>query len=55
MRSFTSTASSAGPIKTIAVYGSGLMGAGIAQVASQAGLNVAMVDLNSEALAKGSS
>ncbi|KAJ3317673.1 hypothetical protein HDU76_001092 [Blyttiomyces sp. JEL0837] len=47
--------SSAGakPITKIAVIGSGLMGAGIVQVASQAKLNVTMVDLSEDALNKG--
>ncbi|TPX39710.1 hypothetical protein SeLEV6574_g07030 [Synchytrium endobioticum] len=40
-------------IRTIAVIGSGLMGAGIVQVAAQAGLHVAMVDLSPTRLDKG--
>jgi 3-hydroxybutyryl-CoA dehydrogenase len=40
-------------IKTIGVVGAGQMGAGIAQVASQAGLQVLLMDTNAEALKKG--
>jgi 3-hydroxyacyl-CoA dehydrogenase len=40
-------------VKNITVFGSGLMGAGIVQVAAQNAFNVTMVDLNSEALKKG--
>jgi 3-hydroxyacyl-CoA dehydrogenase len=43
-----------GPIQNIAVFGSGLMGAGIVQVAAQSGFNVTMVDLKQDALKKGS-
>ena len=32
-------------VKKVAVFGAGLMGNGIAQVCAQAGLNVAMVDI----------
>ncbi|TPX36188.1 hypothetical protein SmJEL517_g01601 [Synchytrium microbalum] len=42
-------------IKKVTVIGSGLMGAGIVQVAAQAGLSVTMVDLNPDFLAKGTS
>jgi len=41
------------PVKNITVFGSGLMGAGIVQVAAQNNFNVTMVDLNPEALKKG--
>jgi len=37
-------------IKSVGVIGAGTMGAGIAQVAAQAGLNVVLFDLSSEAL-----
>lgn len=37
-------------ITTVGVIGAGTMGAGIAQVAAQAGLNVVLFDLNGEAL-----
>ncbi|KAI8916247.1 hydroxyacyl-coenzyme A dehydrogenase [Gorgonomyces haynaldii] len=40
-------------IKEVTVIGSGLMGAGIAQVAAQAGYKVTMVDTTQEALDKG--
>ncbi|KAJ3114314.1 hypothetical protein HDU96_002279 [Phlyctochytrium bullatum] len=40
-------------IKNITVIGSGLMGAGIVQVAAQSKLNVTMVDLSDNAIAKG--
>ncbi|KAI8825219.1 3-hydroxyacyl-CoA dehydrogenase [Fimicolochytrium jonesii] len=46
-------ASQVKPIERIAVVGSGLMGAGVVQVAAQAGLHVYMVDLNDESLRKG--
>jgi len=39
-------------IKNVTVIGSGLMGAGIAQVAAQTGHNVTMVDINDKALEK---
>lgn len=39
-------------IKHVTIVGSGLMGSGIAQVAAQAGQNVNLVDVNSEALVK---
>ncbi|KAF9341791.1 hypothetical protein BGZ91_002045 [Linnemannia elongata] len=56
MTSAFSTSSSAyAPhnVKNITVFGSGLMGAGIVQVAAQNAFNVTMVDLNPEALKKG--
>lgn len=40
-------------IKNVAVLGSGIMGAGIAQVAAQAGLNVKMRDIEDKFLEKG--
>ncbi|KAJ3299827.1 hypothetical protein HK104_006761 [Borealophlyctis nickersoniae] len=46
-------ATSAADVKNITVIGSGLMGAGIVQVAAQSGYNVTMVDLNQEYLSKG--
>lgn len=42
------------PIKHVAVYGSGLMGAGIVQVAAASNYKVTMVDLNQDMLNKGS-
>ncbi|ORY00497.1 3-hydroxyacyl-CoA dehydrogenase [Basidiobolus meristosporus CBS 931.73] len=42
-------------VKTIGVYGSGLMGAGIAQVAAQNGYSVILVDVSDEHLEKGKS
>ena len=41
------------PFQTVTVVGSGLMGAGIVQVAAQAGFRVTMVDVNQDALTKG--
>ncbi|KAG0224791.1 hypothetical protein BGW42_004851 [Actinomortierella wolfii] len=40
-------------VKNITVFGSGLMGAGIVQVAAQNGFQVTMVDLNESALKRG--
>ncbi|KAJ3044282.1 hypothetical protein HDV00_002602 [Rhizophlyctis rosea] len=40
-------------VQTITVIGSGLMGAGIVQVAAQSGYRVTMVDLNQDSLSKG--
>lgn len=40
-------------VKTLAVIGAGQMGSGIAQVAAQAGIRVALVDVNLEAAQKG--
>ncbi|KAF9158947.1 hypothetical protein DFQ27_008842 [Actinomortierella ambigua] len=40
-------------VKNITVFGSGLMGAGIVQVAAQNGFQVTMVDLNEAALKRG--
>ncbi|KAF9125356.1 hypothetical protein BGX30_000506 [Mortierella sp. GBA39] len=56
MTSAFSTSSSAyapHSVKNITVFGSGLMGAGIVQIAAQNAFNVTMVDLNPEALKKG--
>ncbi|KAG5458610.1 MAG: nad binding 3-hydroxyacyl-CoA dehydrogenase [Olpidium bornovanus] len=41
------------PVKNVVVVGSGLMGAGIAQVAAQSGLSVTMCDVSAEAVKKG--
>ncbi|MEM6455791.1 MAG: 3-hydroxybutyryl-CoA dehydrogenase [Acidobacteriota bacterium] len=41
------------PIRTLGVVGAGTMGAGIAQVAAQAGLTTRLVDINPDALAGG--
>jgi len=41
------------PIKKVAIFGSGLMGAGIAQVAAETGHQVLMVDIKDEFLMKG--
>ncbi|KAG0358256.1 hypothetical protein BGZ54_010503, partial [Gamsiella multidivaricata] len=53
--SFSTSSSAYAPtnVKNITVFGSGLMGAGIVQVAAQNAFNVTMVDLNPEALKKG--
>src|SRR5690349_12471175 len=40
-------------ISKITIYGAGLMGAGITQVAAQNGLNVTMVDVSPDAIQKG--
>jgi len=40
-------------IKTIAVLGAGTMGSGIAQVVAEAGLRVILIDVSTEAVAKG--
>ncbi|GMV99164.1 MAG: 3-hydroxybutyryl-CoA dehydrogenase [Candidatus Hydrogenedentota bacterium] len=40
------------PIKTVAIVGSGFMGSGIAQVVSQAGCNVRLIDTSEISLAK---
>lgn len=37
-------------VKTIVVFGAGLMGAGIAQIAAQASFNVHLVDVNDKAI-----
>eukprot|EP01097_Dermamoeba_algensis_P010894 TRINITY_DN826_c0_g1_i1.p1 TRINITY_DN826_c0_g1~~TRINITY_DN826_c0_g1_i1.p1 ORF type:complete len:315 (-),score=86.52 TRINITY_DN826_c0_g1_i1:15-959(-) len=47
IRSFSS-----GPVKTVTIIGSGLMGAGIAQVSAASGHNVNLVDLNEQVLQK---
>lgn len=44
------SASAAPEIKVVAVYGAGLMGAGIAQVAAFAGYDVRLWDVNDKAL-----
>ncbi|KAF9336309.1 hypothetical protein BG006_009047 [Podila minutissima] len=52
---FSTSSSAMAPtnVKNITVFGSGLMGAGIVQVAAQNAFNVTMVDLNPAALQKG--
>jgi len=50
---FSTTPTTYREIKNISVYGSGLMGAGIVQIAAQAGIQVTMVDLSPEHLKKG--
>ncbi|KAI8929118.1 Hadh protein [Entophlyctis helioformis] len=49
-----STSSASLALKNVTVVGAGLMGAGIVQVAAQAGFSVTMVDLSPDTLAKGS-
>ncbi|CAG8650471.1 7468_t:CDS:2 [Paraglomus occultum] len=51
IRSFSTSPSFS--IQKITIYGAGLMGAGITQVAAQNGLNVTMVDVSDEAVQKG--
>jgi enoyl-CoA hydratase/long-chain 3-hydroxyacyl-CoA dehydrogenase len=43
------------PVKTVAVMGAGLMGAGIAQVSAEKGLQVLLKDRNDEAVGRGTS
>lgn len=43
------------PVKTVAVMGAGLMGAGIAQVTAEKGLDVLLKDRNDEAVGRGTS
>ncbi|KAF9971789.1 hypothetical protein BGZ73_005171 [Actinomortierella ambigua] len=52
---FSTSSQVAAPVnvKNITVFGSGLMGAGIVQVAAQNGFQVTMVDLNEAALKRG--
>ena len=40
-------------VKTLAVVGAGQMGAGIAQVAAQTGIEVVLIDVNPEFVQKG--
>ncbi|CAH2043072.1 unnamed protein product, partial [Iphiclides podalirius] len=51
-RHFSSSSAVQSAIKNVTVIGGGLMGAGIAQVAAQAGQNVTLVDVNADILAK---
>ena len=43
------------PVKTVAVMGAGLMGAGIAQVTAEKGMTVLLKDQNNEAIGRGQS
>lgn len=51
-RSFSQSSAMSAAIKNVTVIGSGLMGAGIAQVAAQTGHTVTMVDIDGEAVKK---
>lgn len=51
-RNFSCSSAVQSAIKNVTVIGGGLMGSGIAQVSAQAGQNVILVDVNSDALAK---
>ncbi|KAK7072763.1 hypothetical protein SK128_009931 [Halocaridina rubra] len=51
-RSLSQSAAMSAAIKNVTVIGSGLMGAGIAQVAAQTGHTVTMVDIDGEAVKK---
>ncbi|KAF9435439.1 hypothetical protein BGZ76_006281 [Entomortierella beljakovae] len=52
-KAFSTSAVASKDVQNITVFGSGLMGAGIVQVAAQNNFNVTMVDLNPDALKKG--
>ncbi|XP_003382711.1 PREDICTED: hydroxyacyl-coenzyme A dehydrogenase, mitochondrial-like [Amphimedon queenslandica] len=49
-RAFSCTARASAPVHNLTVIGSGLMGAGIAQVSAQTGHNVTLVDMTNELL-----
>lgn len=49
------SADTALPVKTVAVMGAGLMGAGIAQVTAEKGISVLLKDRNDEAVGRGQS
>jgi len=51
--SFHSSARSSIDIKNVTVFGSGLMGSGIAQISAESGYNVTMVDVSEDFLLKG--
>jgi len=52
-RSFHSSRSSLADIKNVTIFGSGLMGSGIAQVSAESGHHVNIIDVNDQALQKG--
>jgi len=52
VRTFTRSAAMAAAIKNVTIIGSGLMGAGIAQVAAQTGHSVTLVDIDANAVGK---
>ncbi|VDM24219.1 unnamed protein product [Toxocara canis] len=52
IRELSASASAGAPIKNLTVIGSGLMGAGIAQVSAQANINVTLVDQSEDIVKK---
>ncbi|KAI8821662.1 3-hydroxyacyl-CoA dehydrogenase [Fimicolochytrium jonesii] len=50
---YASSSANVKPVERITVIGSGLMGAGVVQVAAQSGFKVSMVDLTDDSLRKG--
>eukprot|EP01136_Pigoraptor_vietnamica_P001813 Opistho-1_new@28947 len=54
-RAFSTSGAASAPIKHVTVFGGGLMGAGIVQVAATSGHNVTLVDVNDAAIQRGKS